>query len=168
MPQTTQKRKRGRPSLVHAAAESLRTTIFHQACGFTPRRCLRAPSSSRRWTKTARSTSLPGRTRQKDTQKFRRSKSSEKAKYDRCGPAVRYGTQWAPALPSTGLYSAICYGLTQIDLWRLVIGNSTKELTLPSLSDTVSAFGLAVSLPSATHHSFQRNRRVITNVPWFT
>jgi hypothetical protein len=28
------------------------------------------------------------------------------------------------------------------------IGNSTKELTLPSLSDTVSAFGLAVSLPS--------------------
>ena len=33
--------------------------------------------------------------------------------------------------------------------WRTrAIGNSTKELTLPSLSDTVSAFGLAVSLPS--------------------
>jgi hypothetical protein len=31
---------------------------------------------------------------------------------------------------------------------RFGIGNSTKELTLPSLSDTVSAFGLAVSLPS--------------------
>jgi hypothetical protein len=28
------------------------------------------------------------------------------------------------------------------------IGNSNKELTLPSLSDAVSAFGLAVSLPS--------------------
>ena len=33
-----------------------------------------------------------------------------------------------------------------MDIERL--GNSTKELTLPSLSDTVSAFGLAVSLPS--------------------
>ena len=36
--------------------------------------------------------------------------------------------------------------------WIYGIGNSTKELTLPSLSDTVSAFGfrlgLAVSLPS--------------------